>query len=182
MKKSIYIILILILSNCKHEKNIEAKTSRPNIIIILVDDLGKEWISSYGAEDISTPNIDALANSGVSFNNTYSMPQCTPTRVTLLTGQYPFRHGWVNHWDVPRWGGGAHFDETMNPSLGIAMKKAGYTTCIAGKWQIDDFRVEPDALAKNGFDEYCIRVEKNQDHCTTILQDPPVCTGIFALY
>ena len=127
-----------------------------NILIILVDDLGKEWISCYGADNIKTPNIDALAKSGILFNNVYAMPQCTPTRTTLLTGQYPFRHGWVNHWDVPRWGGGAHFDETLNPSIGIEMKKAGYKTCIAGKWQIDDFRVEPDALAKNGFDEYCM--------------------------
>ena len=128
----------------------------PNILFLLVDDLGKEWISSYGAEDIETPNIDALAKSGIKFNNVYSMPQCTPTRVTLLTGQYPFRHGWVNHWDVPRWGGKAHFDETENPSLVNEMQRAGYKTCIAGKWQIDDFRVEPDALVKAGFDEYCM--------------------------
>ncbi len=128
----------------------------PNIILIMVDDLGKEWVSCYGAEDVSTPNIDALAGSGILFNNVYCMPQCTPTRVTLMTGQYPFRHGWINHWDVPRWGGGAHFDETMNPSLGKEMKNAGYTTCIAGKWQIDDFRVEPDALSRNGFDEFCM--------------------------
>ena len=156
MKKLIYISCIILLCSFKQNKSIEVDQSRPNIIIILVDDLGKEWISSYGAEDISTPNIDALAKSGTLFNNAYSMPQCTPTRATLLTGQYPFRHGWVNHWDVPRWGGGAHFDETMNPSLGIEMKKAGYKTCIAGKWQIDDFRVEPDALSKNGFDEFCM--------------------------
>lgn len=159
MNKLIYAIsaiFIMALYSCKQDKNNETTESRPNIIIIMVDDLGKEWISHYGAEDISTPNIDALAKSGVSFNNVYSMPQCTPTRVTLLTGQYPFRHGWVNHWDVPRWGGGAHFDETMNPSIGIEMKKTGYTTCIAGKWQIDDFRVEPDALTKNGFDEFCM--------------------------
>lgn len=156
MKKLIFIIPVYILCCCKFDKSIESHNSHPNIIIIMVDDLGKEWISHYGAEDISTPNIDALAKSGVSFKNAYSMPQCTPTRVTLLTGQYPFRHGWVNHWDVPRWGGGAHFDETKNPSLGIEMKKAGYSTCIAGKWQIDDFRVEPDALTKNGFDEFCM--------------------------
>lgn len=156
MNKLIYIIFISTLCGCKQDKSIEAEKSRPNIIIIMVDDLGKEWISHYGAEDILTPNIDELAESGVSFNNVYSMPQCTPTRATLLTGQYPFRHGWVNHWDVPRWGGGAHFDETLNPSIGIEMKKAGYTTCIAGKWQIDDFRVEPDALTKNGFDEFCM--------------------------
>ncbi|WP_339923673.1 sulfatase-like hydrolase/transferase [uncultured Cyclobacterium sp.] len=156
MKNVVFIFCLSLLSSCKQERSIEAMTSSPNIILIMVDDLGKEWISQYGAEDISTPNIDALAASGVSFNNVYSMPQCTPTRVTLLTGQYPFRHGWVNHWDVPRWGGGAHFDETMNPSIGKEMKKAGYATCVAGKWQIDDFRVEPDALTKNGFDAFCM--------------------------
>ncbi len=152
-----YHSLIFLVSSCTSISESKNTPNRnPNILLILVDDLGKEWISCYGAEDIQTPHIDALAASGTIFHNAYSMPQCTPTRITLLTGQYPFRHGWVNHWDVPRWGGGAHFDETMNPSLGIEMKKAGYRTCIAGKWQIDDFRVEPDALIRNGFDEYCM--------------------------
>lgn len=152
-----FIMLWLLGCGNKDEKKISADGNRPpNIILIMVDDLGKEWVSCYGAEDIVTPNIDALAKSGTKFNNVYSMPQCTPTRVSILTGQYPFRHGWVNHWDVPRWGGGAHFDENLNPSLGREMKKAGYRTCIAGKWQIDDFRVEPDALTKNGFDQYCM--------------------------
>ncbi|MEM9327838.1 MAG: sulfatase-like hydrolase/transferase [Bacteroidota bacterium] len=149
------IAVVLLLATCKPVPD-ERTISRPNIVFFLVDDLGKEWISAYGAEGIETPNVDALATSGSLFNNVYAMPQCTPTRVTLLTGQYPFRHGWVNHWDVPRWGGGAHFDESVNPSLGRAMSNAGYATCIAGKWQIDDFRVEPDALSRNGFDDYCM--------------------------
>ena len=76
---------------------------KPNILFIMLDDLGKEWISCYGAEDIETPNIDALAAGGMKFNNAYSMPQCTPSRATLLTGKYPWRNGYVNHWDVPRW-------------------------------------------------------------------------------
>jgi arylsulfatase A-like enzyme len=126
------------------------------VIIFLVDDLGKEWVSCYGARGIQTPNVDKLAKTGVRFENVYSMPQSTPSRVSILTGQYPFRHGWVNHWDVPRWGGGAHFDETQNPTIANQMKKAGYKTCIAGKWQIDDFRVESDALTKVGFDEFCM--------------------------
>ncbi|NND07428.1 MAG: sulfatase-like hydrolase/transferase [Saprospiraceae bacterium] len=134
----------------------KSATTQPNILLILVDDLGKEWISCYGAEDIETPHIDELAEQGTKFERFYVMPQCTPTRVSLLTGQYPFRHGWVNHWDVPRWGAGAHFDEKLNPALPLQLKKAGYQTCIAGKWQIDDFRVEPDALAKVGFDTYCM--------------------------
>lgn len=155
-RTSILVIVLIVFTNCKPKPNIPNKNTPPNIVFILVDDLGKEWISAYGAEDIKTPNIDTLAKSGTLFNNVYAMPQCTPSRLTIITGQYPFRHGWVNHWDVPRWGGGAHFDENLNPSLGIEMKKAGYSTCIAGKWQIDDFRVEPDALTRNGFDEFCM--------------------------
>jgi arylsulfatase A-like enzyme len=90
------------------------------------------------------------------FNNAWCMPQCTPTRVTLLSGQYPFRHGWTNHWDVPRWGAGAHFDANRNTTYANVLRNAGYTTCAAGKWQIDDFRVEPDAMHEAGFDDWCM--------------------------
>lgn len=93
---------------------------RPNIIFVMIDDLGPEWVNCYGAEDIETPHIDSLAASGMKFLNAYSMPQCTPTRATLLTGQYPFRHGWVNHWDVPRWGAGCHFDAKYNVTFAAA--------------------------------------------------------------
>ncbi len=130
--------------------------SRPNIVFIMVDDLGKEWISCYGAEGIQTPNLDALAQGGMRFENAWCMPQCTPTRVTLLTGQYPYRHGWTNHFDVPRWGSGGHFDPSRNASFARVLRKAGYATAIAGKWQIDDFRVEPRALDAAGFDEWCM--------------------------
>ncbi len=57
-----------------------------NILFIMVDDLGPEWVSSYGSQSIKTPRIDALAAGGLRFLNAYSMPQCTPTRATLLTG------------------------------------------------------------------------------------------------
>jgi len=131
--------------------------TKPNILLVMVDDLGKEWISSYGAEDIRTPNIDALADGGMRFENAYSMPQCTPSRAALLTGQYPWRTGWVNHWDVPRWGVG-YFDWKKRENMTFArlMKPAGYATAVVGKWQINDFRVTPDALKKHGFDDWCM--------------------------
>ena len=128
----------------------------PNIVLIMVDDLGPEWISSYGGEGIETPNIDKLAAGGMLFRNAYSMPQCTPTRVTLLTGQYPYRHGWTNHWDVPRWGAGCHFDAKHHVSFARLLREAGYATAIAGKWQINDFRVQPRALFEHGFDEWSV--------------------------
>ena len=133
-----------------------SQPKKPNILFILTDDLGKEWVSSCGAEGIETPNIDRLANTGLSFGNFYSMPQCTPSRITLFTGQYPFRHGWVNHWDVPRWGGGAHFDWKKNPGIALAMQSAGYKTAAVGKWQVNDFRVQPEAMVSHGFDDYCM--------------------------
>jgi len=159
MKKFFFIAVLLsgvvFLNNCDmaSSKNID----KPNILFIMVDDLGKEWISCYGAEDIKTPHIDALAKNGMKFNKAYSMPQCTPSRTTLLTGKYPFRTGWVNHWDVPRWGVG-YFDwkHKRNMTFASIMKTAGYTTAAAGKWQISDFRIEPQAMKKHGFDDWCM--------------------------
>ena len=135
----------------------DTNQNRPNILFIMVDDLGKEWISCYGAEDIETPNIDALAKTGMKFENAWSMPQCTPSRATLLTGQYPWRTGWVNHWDVPRWGVG-YFDWKLRQNMTFAriMKTAGYATAAVGKWQINDFRIAPDAMKKHGFDDWCM--------------------------
>lgn len=136
---------------------------KPNIIFIMVDDLGKEWIKCYGASGINTPNIDKMAKDGIRFDNAYSMPQCTPSRACLLSGRYPNNNGWVKHWDVPRWslpkseggkGGGAHYDWKYNLSFARIMKEAGYATAAAGKWQIHDFRVHPDAMNQHGFDEY----------------------------
>ena len=135
----------------------EPAEKQPNILFIMVDDLGKEWISSYGSETIKTPNIDALAAGGMKFNNAYSMPSCTSSRTMLLTGQYPWRNGYVSHWDVPRWGVG-YFDwkKKENTTFARLMKDQGYATCAAGKWQINDFRIEPHAMKKHGFDDWAM--------------------------
>ena len=155
---------------------------KPNIIFVLLDDLGKEWINCYGGENIQTPHIDQLAATGTKYNNAYSMPQCTPSRACFLTGQYPFRNGWVNHWDSPRWGGG-YFDSNKNPSIARLMKSAGYVTAAAGKWQLNDFRIQPDAMVKHGFDDYCMwtgcegsKDKKHENQSTQRYWDPYIHT------
>ncbi|MCB9881767.1 MAG: sulfatase-like hydrolase/transferase [Planctomycetes bacterium] len=134
----------------------DAPSNPPNLVLVLIDDLGPEWIGGYGGESARTPNVDRLAQEGLRFENAWAMPKCTPTRASLLTGRYPFRHGWVNHWDVPRWGASCHFDPAHELTFARVLRQAGYRTAIAGKWQINDFRVQPRVLEAHGFEAWCM--------------------------
>ena len=129
------------------------RSERPNILFLLADDLGKEWLRCYGSEH-QTPNLDRLAAGGMRFENVWCTPLCTPTRVMMLTGRYAFRTGWTIHHDTPRWGG-QYFDWNREIAFPRLLKAAGYATAMAGKWQVNDLRTQPDALNRHGFDEYC---------------------------
>jgi len=154
--KVLLISVLVMIASCKGRPDHSNDNGRPNFLIIMVDDLGKEWISLTGADSVRTPAIDRLAETGMEFRNAWSMPQCTPSRVALLTGTYPYNNGWINHYDVPRWGHGARFDPAKNLTFANVLREAGYRTCAAGKWQINDFRLEPEAIVNAGFDEYCM--------------------------
>ncbi|WP_182865163.1 sulfatase-like hydrolase/transferase [Rhodopirellula sp. JC639] len=99
---------------------------KPNVILIMADDVSWEAFSCYGAEDYSTPHIDALAADGVRFTHCYSTPICTPSRVKLMTGKYNFRNY-------------THFGylDPKEKTFGHLMQAAGYKTAIAGKWQLN---------------------------------------------
>src|SRR6478736_4521291 len=71
--------------------------SKPNIIFVLADDLGLDGVSAYGADEHQTPNIDALAASGIRFQNGYAAPLCGPSRCLLMTGRYAFRTGGITN-------------------------------------------------------------------------------------
>jgi arylsulfatase A-like enzyme len=128
---------------------------QPNILVILIDDLGKEWLGCCGGEGIETPQIDKLASEGMKFTNAWSMPQCTPGRACLLTGQYPFRSGRVNHRDASR-RGVAWLDWQQKPSDARTVQAAGCKTAVAGKWQLNDLPAHPEAPNMHDFDDYCL--------------------------
>ena len=138
---------------------------QPNIILIMADDVSRDWISCYGAQH-ETPHIDRLASQGLRFDTAWSMPICTPTRVTLLTGQYPFHHGWTKHYDVPRWGGDG-LSPTKFTTFARVLRDAGYATAIGGKWQINNLREQPNALRNHGFDEHCVWTGMETGHPET---------------
>ena len=109
-----------------------AEERRPNIIIILADDLGNADLGYRGGE-INTPNIDRLATEGVRVESFYGEPLCTPARAALMTGRYPMRHGLQTLVIFPSHTYGLPTDERTLPQ---ALKEAGYQTYMVGKWHL----------------------------------------------
>lgn len=106
---------------------------KPNVIIIMADDLGYGDASCYGATKISTPNIDQLAGRGIRFTNAHSTSAtCTPSRYALLTGQYPWRKKGTDI--LP--GDAALIIPTDKTTLPSLFQKGGYSTAIVGKWHL----------------------------------------------
>ncbi len=115
-----------------------SQTSRPNIVVIVADDMGYGDIGAYGGKDIPTPNLDALARDGVRFTDAYvSGPYCSPTRAGLLTGRYPQRFGHeyniLTNFVASHSEAGLPLTET---TMADRLKAAGYSTALFGKWHL----------------------------------------------
>src|SRR5688572_18081367 len=114
---------------------LHAAAPRPNIIVILADDVGYSDIGCYGGE-IQTPNLDALAQNGLRFNQFYNTARCCPTRAALLTGLYPHQAG-IGHMTSD--GGHEGYRGEFNrrcATIAEVLRPAGYSTYMAGKWHV----------------------------------------------
>ncbi|MBL8886572.1 MAG: sulfatase-like hydrolase/transferase [Phycisphaerales bacterium] len=109
-----------------------AHAARPNILYIVADDLGWKDVGFHGS-DIKTPNIDKLASGGARLEQFYAQPMCTPTRAALMTGRYPFRYGLQTAVIPSSHLYGLNTDEFLLPQ---ALKDAGYSTALIGKWHL----------------------------------------------
>jgi len=125
--------------------------SKPNIVLIMADDMGYECLGCNGSTEYKTPNLDRLAVGGLRFTNCYSQPLCTPSRVKIMTGKYNYR----NYQDFGY----------LNPdqkTFGNLLQDAGYATCISGKWQLNGLNRNNEGNQDVsrpyhfGFDEYCL--------------------------
>jgi len=146
MKKKISIVFtfLLCLSYAYSQNNTKRQESRPNIIIIMADDLGYSDLGCYGGE-IETPNIDFLAKEGVRFKQFYNTSRCCPSRAALLTGQYNHMAGigeMTTATDQPGYQGYLT-DNTV--TLAEVLKTSGYQTAMVGKWHVSNTIVQDDA-------------------------------------
>ncbi|MFT3751879.1 MAG: arylsulfatase [Paludibacter sp.] len=128
------------------------KESKPNIIMIMVDDLGFSDVGPYGASEIQTPNIDKLAKEGIRFRQFYNNSISAPTRSSLITGQYQHKAG-VGYFNVnlglPAYQG---FLNKESLTFGEVLHEAGYTTLLSGKWHVGDDKDQwPN---QRGFDQF----------------------------
>ena len=114
----------------------------PNIVLIMADDLGFETIGANGGTSYKTPVLDAMAKRGVRFEHGYAQPLCTPSRVKIMTGIYNVRN-YVQFGLL----------DPKQTTFAHLLKRAGYATCVVGKWQL---KGGFDGPGHFGFDEYCL--------------------------
>lgn len=130
-KQILYVIFLIIFISCDTEK--DNKEISPNIVFIFADDLGYGDLSSYGASDINTPNIDFIGKNGIKFTDFYSVSSvCTPSRAGMLTGRYPQRFG-LNGVLFPDSHTGLPSSEYTIAEL---LRDSGYKTGMVGKWHL----------------------------------------------
>ena len=131
----------------------QARETRPNIILIMSDDVSPDLYGCYGNTQVNTPNLDRMATEGVKFETCWATAMCAPTRAMILTGRYGFRTGFYhNSLQIPQQDGSNELLK-YHHCFGKLLKQAGYATAIAGKWHCSSSRPEgPDG----GFDEYCL--------------------------
>lgn len=119
------------------------ESSQPNIILILADDFGYEIPTYSGGQTYETPTLDMLAQNGIQFRQCRSTPNCSPSRVMLMTGKYNFRN--YTTWGI--------LDTATNYTIANMLKDAGYKTSVTGKWQLDGGDA---SIHRFGFDDYYV--------------------------
>jgi arylsulfatase A len=174
LKLSAVFLSIIIIDSCRKTEplgidqasslDLSTAAAPPNIILILADDIGYEIPTYTGGQSYSTPNLDYIAGHGIQFTGAHTAPLCSPSRTMLLTGKYNFRN-------YTTWG----TLDTSQKMIANLMKKTGYTTCMAGKWQFDGGDA---SIRKFGFDKYLVtnpfNVDFADDGALKFYKDPQI--------
>lgn len=147
----------LVLAAWMGSSALQAEQARPNFLIVVVDDLSPRNFSCYDSKAQPTPNIDALAESGVMFRTAWATPMCSSSRALLTTGRYPFRTGvWHNDLRINEKRSDRYNWTTRHLTFAQALREHGYRTVLVGNNMALGGRVEGTV----GFDEFCHRADQ----------------------
>jgi len=148
---TIFYLLLIFLARF----SMAATPDKPNIVLIFADDIGYEGLGAYGGLDFKTPHLDQMAKEGLRFQSMYTSSICTPSRVSLHTGTYNFRHKHTDILPVHK-GTKQKVDFRKMPTFGQQIQKNGYMTAVTGKWQLATLEHWPNHIRDAGFDSWCI--------------------------
>jgi arylsulfatase A-like enzyme len=158
LKRLVMVLLLVLITHL----GASAQTTRPNVLLVVADDLGWRDLGCFGSTFYETPNIDALAARGMKFTASYTAPVCSPTRASLLTGRYPQRVGVTDY--ISRRNAAGPYQKKANGfltpmcsdrlaleehTIAEAFNEAGYATFFAGKWHLGPEGFWPE---NHGFD------------------------------
>ena len=153
----------------------ESQAKRPNVVLILADDMGFSDIGCYGSE-IKTPNLDRLASNGLRFTQFYNAARCCPTRASLLTGLYPHQAGMPHMVDASAKYGGDLNDKCV--TIAEALRPNGYRTAMVGKWHVTPANGKTHNWPrKRGFDRYYGTIQgagSYYDPASLVSDDTPI--------
>ena len=128
---------------------------RPNILLMVADDIGYEALGAYGGLDFETPGLDRMAARGMRFARAYTSPACTPCRVSLHTSLYTTEHRQTGTLPV-HYGRNVAVDFGAMPTFAQLLRARGYQTSTTGKWQLATLSFHPNHIADAGFDSWCV--------------------------
>lgn len=154
----LYLMLLILVFGATFSQPKKVNTKKPNVIVILTDDMGFSDIGCFGSE-IKTPNIDKLAANGISFTHFYNTSRCSPSRASLMTGLYPHQAGmgFLSNYNFDQEG---YVDDLSKNAVTLAevFKQAGYATYMSGKWHLDREKSIPNDRSnwplQRGFDRF----------------------------
>jgi arylsulfatase A-like enzyme len=156
--KRLFLLLMCLVAGISFSQPKIVNTKKPNVIVILTDDMGFSDIGCFGSE-IKTPNIDKLAAKGISFTHFYNTARCSPSRASLMTGLYPHQAGmgFLSNYNFDEEG---YVDDLSKKAVTMAevFKQAGYATYMSGKWHLNKEKSIPNDRSnwplQRGFDRF----------------------------
>ncbi|NNE77917.1 MAG: sulfatase [Pricia sp.] len=164
LRPILFVVIFLLQIGCKDTKKGLEVAKKPNIVFILVDDLGQQDLSVTGSKFYETPHVDRIAKEGMTFTQGYSASRvCSPARASIMTGKFTARHGitdWIGAKSGVAWREHNRYDKLLpaeyihnlpkkEVTIAEAMKAAGYKTFFSGKWHLGDEGSYPE---DHGFD------------------------------